>query len=76
MTSTIDTTADRALKAKHRAMWALGDYPAVATDVIPELGPALVAATGSARATGCSTSPPATGNAAVPAALAGARVIA
>lgn len=44
MTATIDTTADRALKAKHRAMWALGDYPAVASDVIPELGPELVAA--------------------------------
>ena len=25
-------------------MWALGDYPAVAIDVIPELGPELVAA--------------------------------
>jgi len=45
MTETIDTlAADRALKAKHRAMWALGDYPAVAADVIPELGPVLVAA--------------------------------
>ena len=31
MTETIDTiSADRALKARHRAMWALGDYPAVA----------------------------------------------
>ena len=46
MTTTLDSTADRALKAKHWAMWALGDYPAVAIDVIPELGPALVAATG------------------------------
>jgi hypothetical protein len=26
MTETIDATADRALKARHRAMWALGDY--------------------------------------------------
>ena len=39
MTETIDTTADRALKARHRAMWALGDYPDVATEVIPELVP-------------------------------------
>ena len=31
MTATIDATADRALKAKHRAMWALGDYPAAGT---------------------------------------------
>ena len=35
MTTTMDSTADRALKAKHRAMWALGDYPAVAIEVIP-----------------------------------------
>ena len=27
MTATIDTTADRALKAKHRTMRGLGDYP-------------------------------------------------
>ena len=43
MTETIDAvTQDRALKARHRAMWALGDYPSVASDVIPELGPVLV----------------------------------
>jgi hypothetical protein len=45
MTTTIES-ADRALKARHRATWALGDYPAVAMDVIPELGPALVGAAG------------------------------
>jgi hypothetical protein len=38
--------ADRALKARHRAMWALGDYDAVATHVIPALGPVLVGGTG------------------------------
>ena len=38
--------ADRALKTKHRAMWALGDYPAVATEIIPDLGEALVRASG------------------------------
>ena len=43
---TTDVEADRALKTKHRAMWALGDYPAVATEVIPELGPVLVEAAG------------------------------
>ena len=43
MTETIDAvTQDRALKARHRAMWALGDYPTVASEVIPELGPVLV----------------------------------
>ena len=37
------TDEDRALKDRHRAMWALGDYPALATNVISSLGPALVA---------------------------------
>ena len=31
MTTTTDADADTALKARHRAMWALGDYHAVAT---------------------------------------------
>ena len=33
---------DRDLKSKHRAMWALGDYPAVATELIPSHGETLV----------------------------------
>jgi SAM-dependent methyltransferase len=74
MTTTTDT--DRALKARHRAMWAMGDYRAVATEIIPELGPVLVAA--------CRVGPgdrvldvaAGTGNAAIPAALAGAKVTA
>ena len=68
--------ADRALKERHRAMWALGDYPTVSTDLIPELGAVLVdacAVTTGARvldvAAGC-------GNAAIPAAAKGARVVA
>ncbi len=75
-TSTIDTTTDRALKAKHRAMWALGDYPAVAIDVIPELGPTLVAATGVRAGDRVLDVAAGTGNAAVPAALTGADVVA
>ena len=75
-TSTIDTTTDRALKAKHRAMWALGDYPAVAIDVIPELGPTLVAATGVRAGDRVLDVAAGTGNAAVPAALTGAEVVA
>jgi hypothetical protein len=35
-----------AVRTKHRALWALGDYPAVATEVIPALGPILVDAAG------------------------------
>ena len=30
----MSTDIDPALAAKHRAMWALGDYPAVATDLV------------------------------------------
>ena len=77
MTETIDTLApDRALKAKHRAMWALGDYPAVAADVIPELGPVLVAASGVRAGDRVLDVAAGSGNAAVRAALTGARVIA
>ena len=76
MTETIDTNADQALKAKHRAMWALGDYPAVAIDLIAELGPALVAASGVRAGHRVLDVGAGTGNAAVPAALAGATVVA
>jgi SAM-dependent methyltransferase len=40
---------DRQLKAKHRALWASGDYPAVAAELIPALGPELVRACGVGR---------------------------
>ena len=76
MTETLDTTTDQALKARHRAMWALGDYPAVATDVIAELGPVLVAASGVQAGDRVLDVAAGSGNAAVPAALAGARVVA
>ena len=87
MTHTIDTTqntdtdtdaasADRALKARHRAMWALGDYPAIATEVIPELGPELVAASGVRPGDRVLDVAAGTGNAAIAAALAGGRVVA
>lgn len=51
---TIDTTseADQALKAKHRAIWASGNYPRVAAELIPELGPVAVKAAVSPRASG------------------------
>ncbi|BAS06995.1 uncharacterized protein Mb1440c [Arthrobacter sp. Hiyo4] len=38
--------ADRALKQKHRAMWASGDYPALASELILDLGAILVDACG------------------------------
>jgi SAM-dependent methyltransferase len=77
MTDTIEATAaDRALKARHRAMWALGDYANVATHDIPELGPVLVEAAGVRRGDRVLDVAAGTGNAAVPAALTGADVVA
>jgi SAM-dependent methyltransferase len=77
MTITTDASAaDRALKARHRTMWALGDYPAVAAQVIAELGPALVGATGVRRGDRVLDVAAGTGNAAVPAAATGAEVVA
>jgi len=65
-----------AVRTKHRALWASGDYPAVADQVIPTLGAVLVEA--------CDVGPgdrvldvgAGSGNAAIPAALAGADVVA
>ncbi|MEU2113332.1 class I SAM-dependent methyltransferase [Streptomyces sp. NPDC019507] len=68
--------ADRAVKAKHRAMWALGDYPAVADQLIPALGPTLVEACGIDAGSRVLDVAAGTGNAAIPAALAGADVVA
>jgi SAM-dependent methyltransferase len=68
--------ADRALKARHRSMWALGNYPAVAAQLIPELGPTLVEACGISAGDRVLDVGAGTGNAAIPAALAGASVVA
>ncbi|MEU9830247.1 methyltransferase domain-containing protein [Streptosporangium sp. NPDC048047] len=68
--------ADRALKARHRAMWALGDYPAVAAEVIPGLGEILVEACGVGPGHRVLDVAAGSGNAAIPAALAGADVVA
>jgi SAM-dependent methyltransferase len=68
--------SDTALKAKHAAMWAMGDYPAVATEVIAPTGPALVDATGIRPGDRVLDVAAGAGNAAIPAALAGADVVA
>lgn len=70
------TDEDRALKDRHRAMWALGDYPALATNVISSLGPALVAACDIGQGDRVLDVAAGTGNAAIPAARAGADVVA
>jgi ubiquinone/menaquinone biosynthesis C-methylase UbiE len=76
MSTTEVPTADQQLKARHRAMWASGDYPAVAAELIPDLGPALVAAAGIRPGQRVLDVAAGSGNAAIPAALAGADVIA
>jgi ubiquinone/menaquinone biosynthesis C-methylase UbiE len=68
--------ADRALKAKHRAMWAAGNYAALAAEHIPTLGPILVDACGVGPGDRVLDVAAGTGNAAIPAALAGAAVVA
>jgi SAM-dependent methyltransferase len=61
---------------KPSTIWALGDYPAVATEIIPELGPALVKACDIGPGQRVLDVAAGSGNAAIPAALAGAEVIA
>ena len=74
--SAAEQEADRQLKAKHRALWASGDYPAVAADVIPDLGPRLVAACGVRSGQRVLDVAAGSGNAAIPAAATGATVTA
>jgi ubiquinone/menaquinone biosynthesis C-methylase UbiE len=68
--------ADRQLKAKHRALWASGDYPAVARELIAGLGPELVRACGVKPGDRVLDVAAGSGNAAIPAAAAGAIVTA
>ncbi len=74
-TATADA-ADAALKGRHRAMWALGDYPRLSRELIHELGPVLVDAAGVSSGTRVLDVAAGTGNVAIPAALRGADVTA
>ncbi len=78
MTTTITRTdeADQQLKLRHRKLWASGDYGAVAREVIPGLGRLLVEASRIRPGTRVLDVAAGTGNAAIPAARAGARVVA
>lgn len=71
-----NTDADRELKARHRAMWALGDYALVASEVIPTLGERLAEAAGCGPEQRVLDVAAGSGNAAIPAARRGARVVA
>ncbi|MGS0686769.1 class I SAM-dependent methyltransferase [Nakamurella sp. GG22] len=81
MTSTISAVhtndpGDSALKQRHRAMWALGDYPSVVQEVVGPLGPVLVDASGVDEGQDVLDVAAGSGNAAIPAALRGGRVTA
>ncbi|MDY6998934.1 MAG: class I SAM-dependent methyltransferase [Actinomycetota bacterium] len=69
-------TVEPTLAARHRAMWAAGDYPAIVADVVAPLGPVLVEATGIAAGDRVLDVAAGTGSVAIPAALTGASVIA
>ncbi len=76
MTTTTTDDADRALKSRHRSMWALGDYGAVAREAVAGVGPVLVEACGVRPGERVLDVAAGTGSAAIPAALAGAEVVA
>jgi SAM-dependent methyltransferase len=67
---------DEELKSRHRAMWALGDYPAVASEVIDPLGGVLVDACRITSGENVVDVGAGSGNAAFPAARRGAHVVA
>ena len=75
--SNIAPTVDvQAVATKHRAMWASGDYPRLAAELVAPLGPVLVEATGVDPGDRVLDVASGTGNAAIPAARTGASVIA
>ncbi|MBB3675104.1 class I SAM-dependent methyltransferase [Modestobacter versicolor] len=70
------TATDTELKARHRAMWASGDYPRMVDSFLTPLGPRLVEACGVTAGDRVLDVAAGTGNAALPAAARGARVTA
>ena len=70
------TAADSELKARHRSMWASGDYPLMVETFLLPLGPRLVSAAGIGPGTRVLDVAAGTGNASLPAARAGALVTA
>jgi SAM-dependent methyltransferase len=67
---------DTELKARHRAMWASGDYPKMVETFLLPLGPRLAEACGIGSGDRVLDVATGTGNAAVPAARTGAHVVA
>jgi SAM-dependent methyltransferase len=74
--ATTTTPTDAELKGRHRKMWASGDYPAMVETFLLPLGPRLVDAIGLEPGQRVLDVAAGTGNAAIPAARAGAAVTA
>lgn len=72
----LSTVPDSELKARHRAMWASGDYPLMVETFLLPLGPRLVQACGIGPGMSVLDVAAGTGNAAIPAAQTGAEVTA
>ena len=70
------TTPDSELKARHRSMWASGDYPTMVETFLLPLGPRLVEACGIGPDMRVLDVAAGTGNASLPAAQSGASVTA
>src|ERR671916_1536662 len=70
------TTPDSELKARHRKMWASGDYPSMVETFLLPLGPRLVDAIGIGPGMKVLDVAAGTGNASIPAAQRGAEVTA
>ncbi|MDX6624441.1 MAG: hypothetical protein QOE75_2373 [Solirubrobacterales bacterium] len=74
--STSTDSKDAELKARHRKMWASGDYPSMVETFLLPLGPRLVEAAGIGPGMRVLDVAAGTGNAAIPAAETGAEVTA
>lgn len=72
----LPSTADSELKARHRKMWASGDYPSMVETFLLPLGPKLVEACGITAGMRVLDVAAGTGNASIPAAKTGADVTA
>ena len=73
---TASQPTDADIKARHRAMWASGDYPSMVETFLLPLGPRLVEACGIGPGQRVLDVAAGTGNASIPAAKRGADVVA
>lgn len=76
MTVYTSTSERQAPATTHRQMWALGDYAAIAEELLAPLGPILVSTSGIRRGDRVLDVAAGSGNVSIPAAMAGAHVTA